>query len=81
MKGMNEAVKFVGEALKEPQHNEVHADLYGCVMNCPGYEQEALMCALVYLLKNKAEGLCFVQMTEAHRILWLRTYLSATYFA
>ena len=54
---------------------------YGYVMACPGYSQEALMFALVYLLKNKAEGLCFVQMTEAHRILWLRTYLSTTYFA
>ena len=62
-------------------HNEVHQDLYGCVMDHPGYSQEALMFALVYLLKNKAEGLCFVQMTEAHRILWLRTYLSTTYFA
>ena len=50
-------------------------------MDCPGYSQEALMFALIYLLKNKAEGLCFVQMTEAHRILWLRTYLSTTYFA
>ena len=54
---------------------------YGCVMACPGYSQEALMFALVYLLKNKAEGLCFVQMTEAHMIMWLRTYLSITYFA
>ena len=50
-------------------------------MDCPGYSQEALMFALVYLLKNKAKGLCFVQMTETHRILWLRTYLSTTYFA
>jgi hypothetical protein len=34
--------------------------------------------ALVYLLKNKAEGLCFVQMSEEHRIMWLKTYLSTT---
>jgi hypothetical protein len=81
MKGMIKAVQGVVEALKAPQHNEVHEDLYGCVMGCPGYTQEALMYALGYLLKNKAEGLCFVQMTEAHRILWLRTYLSTTYFA
>jgi hypothetical protein len=81
MKGMIKAVQGVGEALKAPHRNEVHKDLYGCVMGCPGYSQEALMFALVYLLKNNAEGLCFVQMTEAHRILWLRTYLSTTYFA
>jgi hypothetical protein len=50
-------------------------------MGTPGYEQEALMYALIYLLKNKAEGLCFVQMSEEHRILWLRTYLSTTYIS
>jgi len=60
MTGMTEAVKSVGEALKAPQHNEVHQDLYGYIMGTPGYEQEALMYALVYLLKNKAEGFCFV---------------------
>jgi hypothetical protein len=81
MKDMIKAVQGVREALKAPQHNEVHEDLYRCVMGCPGYSQEALMFALVYLLKNKTDGLCFVQMTKAHRILWLRTYLSTTYFA
>lgn len=80
MIGLTEAVTSVVDALKAPQHNEVHQDLYGCVMSCPGYTQEALMYALIYLLENKAEGLCFVQMTEEHRILWLRTYLSTTYF-
>ena len=80
MNGMVVAVQSVGEALKAPQHNEVHEDLYECVMGCPGYSQEALMFALVYLLKNKAEGLCFVQMSEAHRILWLRTHLSNSPF-
>jgi hypothetical protein len=74
MGGMVKAVENVGEALKAPQHNEVHEDLYACVMGCPGYTQEALMVALVYLLKNKAEGLCFVQMSEEHRVLWLKTY-------
>ena len=80
MHGMTVVVASVADALKAPQHNEVHEDLYGCVMSCPGYSQEALMFALVYLLKNKAEGLCFVQMSEAHRILWLRTYLSQANF-
>nr|XP_034594554.1 uncharacterized protein LOC117856266 [Setaria viridis] len=80
MHGMTVAVASVADALKAPQHNEVYEDLYGCVMSCPGYSQEALMFALVYLLKIKAEGLCFVQMSEAHRILWLRTYLSQANF-
>jgi len=43
MNGMVKAVENVGAALKAPQHNEVHEDLYGCVMNCPGYSQEALI--------------------------------------
>ena len=81
MNEMIKAVKSVGDALKTLQYNKVHQDLYGCVMDYPGYSQEALMFALVYLLKYRAEGLCFVQMTEAHRILWLRTYLSTFYFA
>jgi hypothetical protein len=81
MGGMIKAVESVGHALRTPQHNEVHTDLYGCVMGCHGYTQEALMYALVYLLKNKVEGLCFVQMSEEHRILWLKTYLSTTCFA
>jgi hypothetical protein len=60
MTSMNKVVKSVGDALRTPQHNEVHADLYGRVIACLGYTEEALMFALVYLLKNKAEGLCFV---------------------
>jgi len=63
MNGMIKAVESIRDTLKAPQHNEVHQDLYSYVMTCPGYSQEALMFALVYLLKNKAEGLCFVQMT------------------
>jgi phage baseplate assembly protein W len=43
MSGMIKVVESVGDALRTPQHNEVHADLYGCVMSCPGYTQEALM--------------------------------------
>jgi len=69
MSGMVMVVQSVGESLKAPQHNEVHQDLYECVMGCPNYAQEAIMFALVYLLKNKAEGLCFVQMSKAHKIL------------
>uniref|UniRef100_A0A0A9FMS4 Uncharacterized protein n=1 Tax=Arundo donax TaxID=35708 RepID=A0A0A9FMS4_ARUDO len=42
--------------------------------------RQVAMFALCYLLKNKAEGLCFAQMTEAHRVLRLRTYLGKHYF-
>ena len=77
---ITEAVNKVANALLVPQHNEVHCDLYDSVMKTPGFSEEALMFALSYLLKNKAEGLCFVQMSEPHRALWLKTYLSTTYY-
>ena len=80
MLGITEAVTKVANALLVPQHNEVHSDLYESVMKIPGFSEEALMFALSYLLKNKGEGLCFVQMTEPHRALWLRTYMSTTYY-
>ncbi|KAJ1253726.1 hypothetical protein BS78_K206800 [Paspalum vaginatum] len=56
--GMTGAVQSVANAMLTPMHNELHPD---------PYSQEALMFALCYLLKNKAEGLCFVQMTEEHK--------------
>jgi hypothetical protein len=37
MKDMIKVVQGVREALKAPQHNEVHEDLYRFVMGCPGY--------------------------------------------
>ena len=37
MNGMVRAVENVGAALKALQHNKVHEDLYGCIMNCLGY--------------------------------------------
>ncbi|TVU10402.1 hypothetical protein EJB05_43928, partial [Eragrostis curvula] len=80
MIGMTEAVTKVATALERPQHNEVYDELYDSVMNTPGFTEEALMFALCYLLKNKAEGLCFVQMKEAHRVLWLRMNLGKNYF-
>ncbi|XP_012701008.1 uncharacterized protein LOC101770211 [Setaria italica] len=54
MHGMSVVAASVVDALKAPQHNEVHEDLYGCVMSCPGYSQEALMFALVFLLKTQS---------------------------
>ena len=66
---MTEDVTKVANASKKPQHNEVHLDLYKSVMETPGICKDALMFAICHLLQNKAEGLCFVQMTEAHRVL------------
>ena len=60
MIGMTAAVQKVATALTTPQHNEVHPELYESVMKTSGFFEEALMFALCYLLRNKAEGLCFV---------------------
>ena len=38
-----------------------------------GFSNEALMAALSHLLDNKAQGVGFVAMADAHRVLWLRS--------
>ncbi|XP_034594492.1 uncharacterized protein [Setaria viridis] len=54
MEAIFDLARLLVDALKAPQHNEVHEDLYGCVMSCPGYSQEALMFAFVFLLKTQS---------------------------
>ncbi|KAL6614306.1 hypothetical protein ACP70R_036576 [Stipagrostis hirtigluma subsp. patula] len=80
MRDMTAAVREMAHAMQQPVHNEVHEDLYHAVMNTGGFTQEALMYALSHLLDNKPQGLCFVQMTEEHRVLWLRTFLGKHYY-
>ena len=43
---------------------DVHPDLYG---------------ALSHLLDNKAQGVGFVAMADAHRVMWLRSWLGKQY--
>jgi hypothetical protein len=56
MSGMIKAVESVGDALRTPQHNEVHANLYGCVMSCPGYTQEAPHGSTCVLAQEQGRG-------------------------
>ena len=77
---MTEAVKEVATAIRECKPLDVHPDLYGAVMTQGGFSDEALMAALSHLLDNKAQGVGFVAMADAHRVLWLRSWLGKHYY-
>ncbi|VAH20357.1 unnamed protein product [Triticum turgidum subsp. durum] len=77
---MTEAVKEVATAIRECKPLDVHPDLYGAVMTQGGFSDEALMAGLSHLLDNKAQGVGFVTMADAHRVLWLRSWLSKHYY-
>jgi hypothetical protein len=74
------AVNNVAEAIRETKTEDVHPDLYGAVMFMPGFTEEALMFAFSHLVDNKAQGTAFVGMTQAHRVLLLRTFLGKHYY-
>jgi hypothetical protein len=80
MTHMTAAVNNVATAIRETKPEEVHPDLYGAVMYMPGFTAEALLLAFSHLLDNKAMGIAYVGMTEEHRVLWLRTFLTRHYY-
>jgi hypothetical protein len=77
---MSDAVNNVANALRETGPAHVDGNLYLAVMEMPGYSEEALIVAYTFLLDNKAQGSGFVHMTEAHRNIWLRTFLAKNYY-
>ncbi|VAH73014.1 unnamed protein product [Triticum turgidum subsp. durum] len=77
---MTEAVKDVATAIRECKPLDVHPDLYGAIMTQGGFSIEALMAALNHLLDNKARGVGFVAMGDAHRVMWLRSLLGKHYY-
>ena len=80
MAGMTEAVRDVASAIRETKVEVLNLDLYGAVMYMPGFAEEALICAFSHLVDNKAQGDAFVNMTDSHRVLWLRTWLAKHYY-
>ncbi|KAF6990554.1 hypothetical protein CFC21_007725 [Triticum aestivum] len=76
---MTEAVKEVAIAIRECKPLDVHPDMYGAVMTQGGFSDEALMAALNHLLDNKAHGVGFVAMADAHRVLWPGSWLGKHY--
>ncbi|WVZ89944.1 hypothetical protein U9M48_036289 [Paspalum notatum var. saurae] len=79
MAAMTKAVEKVADALTVDVQNEIPPGLYRAVMETPGFSEEALMYALQNLLDNKALGKCYIQMSDDHRVLWLRTFLAKHY--
>ncbi|KAI4984071.1 hypothetical protein ZWY2020_040924 [Hordeum vulgare] len=77
---MTEAVKEVATSFREGKPLDVHPDMYGAVMTQGGFSDEALMAALSHLLDNKAQGVGFVAMADAYRVLWLRSWLGKHYY-
>ncbi|CAO2170864.1 unnamed protein product [Urochloa humidicola] len=77
---MTEAVKDVAAAIRETKVEMLNPELYGVVMYTTGFNEEALIVAFSHLADNKAQGDAFVKMTEAHRVLWLRTWLDKHYY-
>ncbi|KAL6842420.1 hypothetical protein ACP4OV_027847 [Aristida adscensionis] len=80
LSNMTEAVKDVAAAIRETKVEVMNPDLYGAVMYTAGFTEEALICAFSYLVENKAQGDAFVKMSDAHRVLWLRTWLAKHYY-
>ncbi|XP_066392597.1 uncharacterized protein [Miscanthus floridulus] len=77
---MSDAVNNVANALRETGPTHVDANLYLAVMEMPGFSEEALIVAYTFLLDNKAQGRGFMNMSDIHRALWLRTFLAKNYY-
>ena len=77
---MSDVVNNVANVLREIGPAHVDANLYLAVMEMSGFSEEALIVAYTFLLDNKAQGRGFVNMTDGHRSIWLRTFLAKNYF-
>ncbi|KAJ1271071.1 hypothetical protein BS78_06G100800 [Paspalum vaginatum] len=77
---VTDAVNNVADAIRATKVDEVHPELYGAVMYMPGFTEEALIVAFSHLVDNKTQGIAFVGMSESHRVLWLRTFLTKHYY-
>ena len=80
MAGMTEVVRDVASTICETKVEVLNPDLYGAVMYMPEFTEEALICAFSHLVDNKAQGDAFVNMTDSHRVLWLKTWLAKHYY-
>jgi hypothetical protein len=73
-------VNNVANAFRETGPAHVDGNIYLVVMEMPAFTEEALIVAYTFLLDNKAQGTGFVNMSDAHRTLWLRTFLAKNYY-
>jgi hypothetical protein len=77
---MSDAVNNVANALRETGPTHVDAALYLAVMEMPRFSEEGLIVAYTFLLDNKDQGRGFVNVSDAHRTIWLRTFLDKNNF-
>ncbi|TVU07509.1 hypothetical protein EJB05_40865, partial [Eragrostis curvula] len=80
MTNMTDAVNNVSAALRESAPSHVDPALYDAVMMTPGFTEEALMAVLSFFFDSKSQGRGFLNMNDAHRVLWLRTWLAKHYY-
>jgi hypothetical protein len=82
MIGLITVVNSVVENLIQPVKDDrvMYAEFYQAVMGVLGFTDEALMYALSHMLDNKSQGFGFLETTDPHRVLWLRTLLGKHYY-
>ena len=54
---------------------DVHPELYTAGMDQGGFSPEPLMVALSHLLNDSTQGVGIIAMGDAHRVIWLVTWL------
>jgi hypothetical protein len=76
------AMNNVAENLNKPVKDDcaMYGELYQAVMGVEGFTHEALMFSMSHMLDNKLQGFDFLEMSEPHRVLWLRTFLGKHYY-
>jgi hypothetical protein len=77
---MSDAVNNVANALRETRPAHVDANMYLAVIEMSDFSEETLIVAYTFLLDNKAQSRGFVNMSNAHRAFWLRTFLAKNYY-
>ena len=77
---MTKATKEVATAITESKSVDIHSDLYNTIIEQGSFIDEALMESLSHLLDNNDQGVGFVAMADAHRVLWLRSWLGKHYY-
>jgi hypothetical protein len=80
MTNMTDDVNNVANALRKTGPAHVDANMYLAIMEMDGISEEALIVAYTYLLDNKAQGRGFFNMSDSHRIIWLRNHLAKNYY-
>jgi hypothetical protein len=82
MIGLTTAVNNVVENLIQlvKYDRAMYAELYQAVMGVSGFTDEALMYALSHMMDNESQGFGFLEMTDPHMVLWLRTFLGNHYY-